>query len=208
MKQISYIVNAVLVVAIGILFFLIFSLKSELKDIKTEVKTVKKQEMLEQNQASIAFINIDSLLMNYRLSEDLNYDIKLNQESAQKELEQKMAQFEKDYVAFQEKYQRGGFLTQQRAEEEQQKLVEKQQRLQELEASLSNNLMMKQQQMNQQLYDSISNFLKEFNKDLGFEYILGASQGGGILYANQKRNFTDTVLTTLNNRYLAGKDKE
>lgn len=207
MKQISLIINAVLVVAIGVLFFLNFSLKNDLKTIKSEVKSAKKQETLEQNKAGIAFINIDSLLLNYRLSEDLNYDIKLNQESAQKELDTKMKQFEKDYVAFQEKLQRGGFLTQQRAEQEQQKLLEKQQQLQQLEASLSNNLMVKQQTMNQQLYDSITNFLKEFNKDLGYEYILGASQGGGILYANQKRNYTDTVLNALNNRYLAGKEE-
>lgn len=208
MKQISLIINAVLVVAIGVLFFLNFSLKNELKTIQDEIKTVKKQEVKAQNKSSIAFINVDSLLLNYRLSEDLNYDIKLNQESAQKELEQKLAQFEKEYTYFQEKLQRGGFLTQQRAEEEQQRLIEKQQKLQELEMNLSNNLMTKQQSMNQRLYDSITSFLREFNKDYEFEYILGASQGGGILYANQEKNFTDTILNTLNKRYIASQEKE
>ena len=206
MKQISLIINAVLVVAIGVLFFLNFSMRSELKSIKSDVDEVKKQETIEQNKASIAYINIDSLLLNYRLSEDLNYTIKLNQEKAQKELENQLSQFEREYTGFQEKIQRGGFLTQQRAEEEQQRLVEKQQNLQQLEMSLSNELMAQQQNMNLQLYDSLTQFLSEFNENFGFEYILGASQGGGILYANQKRNFTDTILTTLNKRYL--KDKE
>jgi outer membrane protein len=206
MKQISLIINAVLVVAIGILFFLNFSLRSELKGIKVDVQEVQKQETISGNKASIAYINIDSLLLNYRLSEDLNYSIKLNQEKAQKELENQLGQFEREYTAFQEKIQRGGFLTQQRAEEEQQRLVEKQQRLQQLEMNLSNDLMAQQQNMNLQLYDSLTQFLNEFNEDFGFEYILGASQGGGILYANQNKNLTDTILTTLNDRYL--KDKE
>lgn len=206
MKQISLIINGILVIAVGVLFFLNFSLKSQLKNFDTELKSVQKKETIAENKSSIAFVNIDSLILNYRLSEDLNYNIKINQERAQKELEQKLSQFEQEYVAFQEKIQRGGFLTQQRAEEEQQRLLMKQQDLQQLELNLSNTLMAQQQEMNQQLYDSITLYLKEFNVNYGFEYILGSSQGGGILYANQGRNLTDTVLNVLNKRYL--KDKE
>ncbi|MCK5170748.1 MAG: OmpH family outer membrane protein, partial [Bacteroidales bacterium] len=75
MKQLSLIINGVLVIAVAALFFLNFSTKGELKELKEGMTNTKAVNTSGSSNANIAYINIDSLLFNYRLSEDLNDDI-------------------------------------------------------------------------------------------------------------------------------------
>ncbi|MCK4662930.1 MAG: OmpH family outer membrane protein [Bacteroidales bacterium] len=207
MKNISLIINAVLFVALGILYYLHFT---------SDTGTIKNEEpqhiFINENDtiphsSRMAFVNLDSLLLNYRLSEDLNDNFLKRQERLKVEFATKAGNFEKEAQMFQEKLNRGGFLTQQRAEEEQQRLLMEQQKLQNLEYELSNKLVEEQQKMNLQLYDSITNLVKEYNNNYGYEYILGVTQAGGLLYANQKYNITDTIVNLLNERYLNQEEK-
>ena len=156
----------------------------------------------------IAYVDIDSLLLHYRLSEDLNDAFLIKQQNLKAEVENNTTKFQQDYEAFVKKVQRGGFLTQQRAAEEEQRLAERQQELQNLQYDLSNRLMQEQQKMTLELYDSIVSFVREYNRKLNYTYILGNSEGGGLLYANGNLNITADILKGLNERYLKGKENK
>lgn len=203
--KLSYIINGVLAIAIIILFVLHFS---GIK--KSDKKEISKPAIVNldgSKSTDIAFVDIDSLLLNYRLSEDLNDAFLQRQENLKSEFSYKARKLEDDVAEFQKKISRGGFLTQQRAEDEQNKLVMRQQELQTLEMELSNRLMVEQQQMTIELYDSIVSYVEYYNQDKNFTYILGNSQGGGLLYAHQGLNITSEVLNGLNERYLVGKEE-
>lgn len=202
---ISYIINGVLAVAIIILFVLHFSGNNTAKEENTIENKPAIVDTTGAKSTDIAYVDIDSLLLNYRLSEDLNDAFLQKQENLKSEFSYKARKLEEDVVKFQKKVSRGGFLTQQRAEDEQNKLIVKQQELQALEMQLSNKLMLEQQQMTLELYDSIVSYVKDYNKYKNYTYILGNSQGGGILYAHQGLNITADILNGLNTRYLAGK---
>ena len=205
-NTVSYIINGILAVAIVILYVMHFTgddSQPEMKASETEARVQSSTGDLNNN---IVFVDIDSLLLHYRLSEDLNDAFRLKQQNLGSELEYKSGKFQEDYEAFVKKVQRGGFLTQQRAAEEEQKLAKRQEELQALQYNLQNKLMVEQQEMTLQLYDSIVSYVEEYNKKYNYTYILGNSQGGGLLYANKSLNITGYILEGLNARYL--KDKE
>ncbi len=190
--------NVILIIAIAVLFYLHYSSTTDSSIIK-ENAAVKKVEGT--NSMQIAYVNIDSLLLNYKLSEELNDEFSKKQEKIKADLQQKADKFQKEANDFQDKVKRGGFLTQQRAEEEQQKLVEKQQKLQILQNDLSNKLLNEQQQMNLQLYNNITEFITEYNKTHKYKFILSNTTGGTLLYGDPNCNITNEVLLGLNLKY-------
>ena len=61
------------------------------------------------------------------------------------------------------------------------------------------------QQENQRLtkavLDEINVYLKQYGKDKGYTFILGATESGNIVYAAEGTEITDDVLTGLNAQY-------
>ena len=193
----------VLVLAVSMLFYLHFNENTPV------AKTLKKttiNDTLSGAANSIAYVNIDSLLLQYNFSKDLNDQFVKRKNMLSNQLDGKAASFEKEAVEFQEKVKRGGFLTQQSAELQQSELLKKQQSLQQLEYDLSNQLAKEQQDLNKQLYDSISNFLKVYNEDYNYNFIFSNSLGGNLLFANEKLDITTDVISQLNERYQKSKE--
>jgi outer membrane protein len=56
--------------------------------------------------------------------------------------------------------------------------------------------------MNVALIDSVMNFLKRYNDKYKFDYILGFTKGGNILFANDTLDVTQDVIKELNSAYL------
>ena len=149
----------------------------------------------------IAYINTDSLLLNYQLSKDLNEELLKKQEDARTNLNEEARVFEREMVDFRRKLENNGFLSRERAEKEQQRLVNREKELQQLNGKLSNDLMIRQQEISSQLLDSISNFLNTKNAQWNYDMILSTTVGGNVLYAKEALNITNEVLVALNERY-------
>ena len=102
---------------------------------------------------------------------------------------------------FQRKLENNAFLSRERAEKEQQRLLNKQQELQELEAKLTEDIMIENQKLNMQLADTLTNFLKEFNADGRYHVILSNNAKDNVLMAAESYNITNEVINALNTRY-------
>jgi len=205
MKNLSLILNFVLLVAVIVLYILHFSEKTEPAKKQAVAKTITDNNMQEM-AASIVFINTDSLLMKYDFANELQEKLLSRKISFENDFQKKMSNFEKDYIDFQKKTQRRGFLS--AASEENQRIALQKQNdeLQSLQEELSNKFIKEQNDMNLQLLDTISNYLEEFNKDFNYQYILNHVLGGNILYANKSLDITDTVINVLNERYKLKND--
>ncbi len=197
MKNISIVLNVVLFIGLGLLYFLHFSGgSSSNEDVITNAET-----SVGSSELKIAYVNIDSILLNYTLASELNAVLTKKQGNMKANLEKEAQSFEKDAQIFQDKVQRGVFLTQQRAEEAQQQLMMRQQELQKLEYDYTNQLSMEQQKMNAQLFDSVSNYIKVFNTPEKYQLVLGHSLTSNILYGSEQLEITNDILNGLNNRY-------
>ncbi|HPX77042.1 MAG TPA: OmpH family outer membrane protein [Bacteroidales bacterium] len=149
---------------------------------------------------NVAFVNLDTLLLQYKYSIKLNEDLLTEQAKAKANLESRMRAFEKKYNDFAEKMRLGSFLSQQSMESQQNELLQEQANIQQLEQDLTEKLMIKQADLNAELLDSVSNFIKEFNNGR-YVLILGSVTGGGILYAEPYMDITNEVVNQLNERY-------
>ncbi|HPG74351.1 MAG TPA: OmpH family outer membrane protein, partial [Bacteroidales bacterium] len=152
----------------------------------------------------IAYVNLDSLLLQYQMSIDLNEDLLTEHAKSKANLERQVKQFEKDYNAFMEKARLGTFLSQASMEAQQNDLIKKQQNLQLLDEQLTQELLDKQTAMNKQLYDTVMNYIKEYN-DGQFSLILGNTAGSIVLYGDEGMDITPQIVVNLNERYLKSK---
>ena len=80
------------------------------------------------------------------------------------------------------------------------KLAKKEQELQELEAKLTQDIMLENQKLNVQLADSLTNYLKEFNADGRYHVILSNTAKDNVLMAAEQYDITDEVVAGLNAR--------
>lgn len=201
MKNVNYIINGVLAVAVVILFVMQFSGKKEVY----ENKAVTPEIGNTISTLPIAYVNVDSLLENYNYAKDLNEIILKKAENSRASVNQKAASLQSEMQEFQRKINNNAFLTPERAEQEQQRLLNKRQELQDLDNRLSQELMEEQQKLNEQLRDSIVSQLKVFNQSRGFQVVFSNTAGDNILLANDAYDITAELLEYLNKNYATKK---
>ncbi|HEY3388949.1 MAG TPA: OmpH family outer membrane protein [Prolixibacteraceae bacterium] len=190
----STIVNIVLALAVAGLYIIYFT--GNKKDKSTQADMVKGAG----KPLTIAYVKMDSMLFTYELAKKLNSDFAEKREAFKKEYTDKRIKFERDAAAFQEKVQRGGFLTEDRARQEQERLVGVQQEIQKLDYDLTQKLSEMQGQINQQIVDSISSFLKNYNEVKKYDIIINSAS---MLEGSPQFNITKEVTQGLNERYKA-----
>lgn len=196
MKGTSLIVSIVLFVAVAILYVLHFTGEGENEH---GFSTVGK-EVANSGGLKIAYVKADSVLLNYDLSQDLHDDFTKKQEAYTSEYGIKRQVFEKDAAAFQEKLQRGGFLSEQRAVQERDRLVGMEQEVLKMDQELSTRLSELQAENNKKILDKLMDYVKELNVDNKYDYVFNASN---ILIGDEADNLTSDVLKALNERYAA-----
>ena len=201
MKNINYVINGVLAVAVVILFVMQFSGQKESRVTRTFATS-------EGNSGStvlpVAYVNVDSLLLNYNYAKDLNERILKRQEDSRANITQKARSLESEMQDFRRKIENNAFLTRERAEQEQQRLLKKQQELQNLDNQLAQELAAEQLKLNEQLRDSIVSQLRVFNQDKGFQLVFSNTVGDNILYANEVYDITPELIDYLNKNYVSG----
>lgn len=188
MKNLSLILNAVLLVAVGILFYLHFS----------EGKSESSATTVDAGDLAIAYIKSDSVLKHYEY-------LKINKV----QLEEKTKKMDQDYrnraIGLQNEiaaYQRNVSsmtLGQVRATEED--LGKKQQNLQMYQQSLGQQLMEEEAKLNKELYDRITVFLKKYGKEKGLQIVLKYDPTSDVLFAGDALDISQEVIAGLNAEY-------
>ena len=203
MKHINSIVNIVLAVGLIVLYILHFT---GTNNGKSATRTADSDSTSLSGQLPIAYINVDSLLLNYNYSKDLNEVLIRKRENAQATLTEKARKLDGEMKEFQRKRENNAFLSEQSFKSQQQALLKKQQDLQQLEETLTQQLGKEQQKMNEQLRDSIYKFQREFNKDHKYQMILSNTMNDNIMVADNAYNITNEVVEMLNSKYVKAEE--
>ena len=143
MKNINYVINGVLAVAVIILFVMQFSSKKE-----STVAPAFTTEGDSTNLLPVAYVNVDSLLSNYNYSKDLNERILKMQEDYRLDMTQRSNALRTELNDFQRKYEANAFLTTERAQQAGHRLQKKQEELQNYAAQKEQELAAKQMELN------------------------------------------------------------
>lgn len=195
MNKIQIVVDVVLVAAVVALFAIFFSNKPA-KGTAEPAAVIASGEAL-----PIAYLNVDSLLTNYTFAQDASERLMQKQEDARLKLNTKARSLQNEMADFQRKLDNNAFLSRERAEKEQQRLIKKQQDLQDLEAKLTEDIMLENQTLNKQLADTLTQFLQTFNADGRYQIILSNTAKDNVLMAADQYDITNEVVAGLNKRY-------
>lgn len=156
-----------------------------------------------QGDLKIAYILTDSVLLNYQLAIDLQRDFTSQQQQLNSDFGKKRQNYENEATAFQEKLQRNGFLSEDRAMKERDRILGLEQEMKQMDYEFSSKLNQMEASINQRLADSISSYVKEYNKKLNYTFIF--SNSGNIIVGNQQHNISKQIIDGLNARYKARK---
>ena len=206
MNKISIIVESILGAAVVALFVLFFTVNPWEK--KPAVQEVQAQGEL----MPIAIINTDSILKHYTLAVEASdklmnrYEestVKLDTKA--KSLQKEYETFQRDVLDFQRKVEANAFLSRERAESEQarlqkkeQQLMAKQQELENLRQKLSADFMAEQNELTQQLQDSVQQYLREYNADGHYHLVINDAV---LMNKVAGYDITNQVIEALNARY-------
>jgi outer membrane protein len=203
MKNLSLILNGILLVAVIALYILFFSGSH---CCKKSGNSSNNESNTGLNENGIVFISIDSVLSKYDMYADVQKDLQQKLKISEDQLGEKEKSYRKAYEDFQ--YKAGKHLvTQVEAEEIQQKLAQQEQELYQLQNELRGKLNEEEQVAQRKVLYSIAEFLESQESTKNQKYVLGTSFGGNVLYANPKLNISSSVIEGLNKQYNANKVK-
>jgi outer membrane protein len=173
-KNLSFSLHALSLILIAFLLFKVFSRKEK-----------------------IVYINTNKLLMEYHGMKLVQKDLEKLQggwaakiDTLQSELEQDIKKFEKERIK----------LTAREAGLAEEVLRGKQDRFLMYQESMKKKSAEEEQKKKGQVAEEMNSFLKEYGEAHSYQYILGATNLGNIVYADQVYDITDEVLKIMNSK--------
>jgi outer membrane protein len=193
MKNTSLIWNALLTVAVGLLFFWHFKGQESNKSTDTNA--------LAQNK-KIVYVQADSLLAQYEYYKDFQKEFQSKGFQLENDIAGKARSFQNEVTFFQQK---AATMTQEQGQSVQQQLAKKEQDIAAYRDAQVRKLDEERLKKTEEFYNNIFEYIKRYNKANGYEFVLGYSKGGGILFADSSLDVTKKILDGLNKEY---KEKE
>lgn len=191
---IHWIVDALLLAAVVVLYVLHFC------GDKQTPKTAAPAQLTDTGTGEFVYINIDTINAQYELVSILTDSIDVEKQkqavvfqNRQKSLEQKAANFQRNYSS--------GSLTPQQAQYAQQSLEEESARLQSDYAQALESLEIRYQTALQQIADSLNAAAARVNASRNASYIFSYQNGGPLLFASPSQDITNEVLDELNKSF-------
>jgi outer membrane protein len=198
MKKIYLVINVVLILAVGALYF--FQFKGD----KNSNRTLTAGEVKELPSQGIVYVNIDTIIFNFEMYMDGSNDLMASQTRAETELNSKSTEYQKNVADYTDKMNKG-LITRATATQMETALTQQQQDLVNLSNTLQTNLQEEETVMNRQVLEYIQKYLEEFKLAYNYQYILAKSFGSVVLYSDPSLDITQTVLEGLNQKYLSEK---
>lgn len=145
----------------------------------------------------IAYVNGDSILLNFKEFKDQSDMMEAKQRKAEEDLQKKGAALEREFYTYQQEAQKGT-LTGKQMEARERELSRKQEALLAERDKAGREIMEETTEINNRLQKVLQDRLKEIKDKEGYDFILSYIAGGPILVADEKYDITERVLEELN----------
>ncbi len=191
MKNLSLILNVVLLVAVIILYVLYFS-----GNARVEATTSASDTSV--FNLKVAYIHSDSVLKYYDYLKINRDQLEAKTKKMDDDLQRRSDGLREEIAAYQRNVSTMT-LGQVRAVEED--LGKKQQNLQMYQQRLQQELMQEEAKLNRDLYDRITGFLKKYGEEKGLQVVFKFDPTSDMLYGGATLDITQDVIAGLNEAY-------
>lgn len=187
MKNLSSLLNVILLIAVAFLYYNFYSAKKPEQSTSTVSTPMA--------PSSIVFVNSDSLLDKYPYFTKIKNSLQKKQDSIENILKNRGKSLENEIKDYQQK---GASMTDQQRQMEEEMLGKKQQSLMQYKQEMTEELTKEEENLNDSLHANLVNALKAYNKNKNYQFILGYQKGSGILLANDSLDITKEIIEELN----------
>lgn len=215
MKNISLLLNAALIIAVGFLYYKQFSGNSPAgadASVKTDSSGTAVIPALPSAAASlpkntnIVFVNADSVFEHYEYAKSAKASGESRVAGYEKNYRLKMEAFQKEYNDYMEKAGAGQYTKEQGLAIEA-TLMKKRDELMAMEQN-QDKVLGEVDKTNLDVQKKVYDYLQQFNKENGYHCVLAYTRsGGGVLGVNESLDVTNKILEGLNSEYKASKTK-
>lgn len=192
MKNLSLGLNAVLLIAVGILYYLHFSSR-----VSTPVS-----ENSAVGDLKIAYINSDTVLKYYDFFKVNMEKLESRGKKLDQDLQNRAQSLQNDITAYQRNY---GSMTIGQAKAVEDDLGKKRQNLELYQRSLEQELIAEQTTMNEELYKKITDYLKDYAQQKELQIVFKYNPSSDVLYGGASVDITQDVIQGLNAAYSLDK---
>jgi outer membrane protein len=228
-KNTSLIINGLLALAVAVLYYLHFSAPQKSPTASSKVNMAAVDSI--SSNLRIAYVNTDTLWQQYGLIDELQAELEEERAKSEKRitsrtksletefksmmtsLQKKAEAFEKDSKGMSELIYNTRMRELQELEQNA-RMFEMQAReeVAELQETLTDKLLEKEAKGTRDINDRLKAYIKEYNSEQGFTYVLAySSQAGGILLGDPALDITADIVAGLNAKYegeKAAKEKK
>lgn len=195
-KNISLILNAVLLLLVGNLYFKVYSGP---KPAPTTPSVASTDTTQNERAVRIAYVNADTILDKLTSFKSEKASLEKFYQDRATSLQGKMRQLQTNYAALQEKAQKGT-VPPATLQAEAQQLQQQEQELAQQQAKSEKELSEKIQTLNENLQKRVIGQLEKIKATHGFDWVFSYTKTGSpFLIVDGKTNVTTEVLEALNN---------
>ena len=202
MNKILLGVNAALVLAVGFLFYKLSDSDCCEMGSNKNGPLVKTDAKLMPVTSKIAFFKADSINENYLYLKEKTKALEDEEKRLNGTLEGKMQALQ---GRFNELQQKAANMTPQEQEAAQLELQQSQQQIEELKYKMATDLDKKRVALQKEFFEKVNGFLKRYNQQQNFDYILSYAEGGQVMLAKDTLDITTDVVNGLNQEYKDSK---
>lgn len=193
MKNLATILSAVALVGVGVLFFLFFKGNKS-----TKSAPIVNGNTDSHTHGQIGYFEMDSIEQHYSFVKEVREQLKKQEDNISNELNS----LKKSYMTrIQQLQQKAPTMSQQEGEAAQAEINQMQLTLQQKEAKLAQDLQERQFKMMQEINDKITTYLKVYNEQKKFSYIISHSPGDFVYFTDSSFNITNDVINGLNESF-------
>jgi len=201
MKNGLIILNVILLMAVGFLFYVHFD--SAKNGAKLQNKTEQKDpiDSLSQGSCRIAYFEMDSVAANFEKAKEMQGELEKKEEKMNSEMNRLQNQYQQKYINFQ---QHGATMTSSQLDAARNELGQLDQTIKDTKASMDQDYKTYYVQTQQEILSMIRKFCSEYNKDKKYAIII-SNEPGLVFYKDSTMDITKDLLYGLNKMY--GKKK-
>jgi len=194
MRNITVVPGLLALLLTGVLFYLIFHKPQEapvtISTANANGTTVK--------EFRLAYFNLDSLEAHYQYFKDVLDQVK----SKENEMNAELSGMEKNYQKKISEWQKkASTMSRTESEQAQQEYAQMQQNYQIRKQALQESLLKHNEDMKADIRKKIEDYLKEYNRKKGFNYIISDDANSFIYIRDTANNITDDLVSGLNAAY-------
>ena len=192
--------NIVLLISIGVLYVLFFTQNNKQTADVADTKNAEGNTEASYGNLKIAYVNTDSVLVNYKLASDLEKELDTYGKNLENNYTSKAKKLQSD---FQEYLKIGATLTLTEQKNREESFKKREMELVELERRMMGQIQEKQITENVRLLNAVYAFIRDYNqKNQQFNIVLKKSFADTpVLYIDESMDITKEIIDGLNKEY-------